>query len=326
MTRIKLNKQNLEDNPNLAGYIDQDIFDEYFDPAEDIIIRDEVGNIEPNSKRKYGDELATKDLNEFEVEEVKPIAPPNGLIDGKPWNDFLIQRKKDEFEAAIKQHLEENFVNIEDEVPVLDDRIKNDPQVVGYMDKEQQNLIYKIAIGNKVEEYRKEMPQGSILGVLDIGSGRCDMFTYLRENHPGEMSYVGVDNNPIMVQTSHETLPDDFVNSGGVIQQDWFSLTDEFEPDEFDWTFCIGSLNVNYGTGPKDKWDKFLETVKIGLYYAKKGVSLILLHSDPTGNYQDFPIPICIDKIMEFYPNNRFEVSYKDTEFIYKVDILKENW
>jgi len=290
MTRIKLGKKSLDHNPNLGGYIDTEIFDEndLKNINHEIPIKDELGNIEPNSEIQFGDNLSTVDLSELATTKTQDIG------------------------------IEEN-----------NNYLTEDPQVVGYMDLEQQELIYEIALKHKIPELDLLSNKYVIIGVLDLGSGRSDIYRYLTNENLVQVRYVGVDNNPIMIKNAlkkNPTLNDENYNYDKVLKQDWFSLTDEFEPEEFDWSFCIGSLNIDYGTGPKDKWDKLLETIKIGLHYSKKGICLILLHSDPTGNYQDYPIPLAIDKIMEFYPNNKFEVTYSDTEFIYKLDVLKEKW
>lgn len=184
----------------------------------------------------------------------------------------------------IETGLEEPATTLDElQIP---DYIKYDPEIVGYPDDDFQRQIYESVLSNI----------GLNDTVVDFGCGRGDFGKYLPPTN-----YVGFDRNEILIKAGKELYPQldlrcsDYMNSNAPC----------------DHTVVIGTLNNFDG---QDKWERFKNTLEVGLALSSKSVIFVLQRSVELEGYCDFPIEQTIPLIPSNLP---FKVDYTKFEDIY---------
>lgn len=192
--------------------------------------------------------------------------------------------------------------DIENDNTVLEEqkyepRLYEDPEVVGYHDKDFQNSVYNFALHGLSLENQS---------ILDLGCGRGDFTTQIDSNF-SNYDYVGVDMNPMFIDIAKEKYSKSNVN---FVQDNWFGyLTDSKAADnKFDWIFSIMSYTVNYGTD--NPTGDLYEMINDSMGISNNGMVLILtcnleepflsFNGEFVGKLFDLYPKIAIDKL-DFY-------------------------
>jgi hypothetical protein len=195
----------------------------------------------------------------------------------------------------------------------IPDYLKHDAEVVGFADEQNQVDIYNYALAGT-------LPLVGTSRVFDVGAGRGDLYHHIVKNYGDslDISYSGVENNAILCRIGNDRMAED-----GIYVRENFSMKNEdylksdTDLPEVDWTFVIGTLNVNYGYNGS-KWDYLRRMLERSFTHTRTGTVFILLH-DSLGvdQYVDFPIPNVTDLVLEY--GRAFSVDYVKFPAIYKL-------
>lgn len=195
-----------------------------------------------------------------------------------------------------------------------------DSQIVGYVDEQQQQAVYRFAQHGLELNTDPHLLTGITTSILDIGCGRGDFYNFLL-NSGIDVNYTGFDTNPILLNAgrSKYSYPinisnDDFLQpSSHILEQKW------------DWIFSILTLQHPYGKDNIDKWTRLRMLLDTALAVSNTGVVLILNHSALGQDWVEYPIPNVVDLLCEY--NLKFAIDnteeYLISYGIYKVVVFK---
>lgn len=171
----------------------------------------------------------------------------------------------------------------------------NDPEIVGYPDKEFQDQIYDWVLS--------KIPNNE--SILDFGCGRGDINWSRIYDEEGEVSpYYGIDSNEILINVGRKKyeLEDLYLECGDFMQTEL----------KKDWSICVGTLNEDRG---KDKWSYFNQVLSKMISCSNKGCILVLSrNSDNMEGFLDYPF----EELFTHLPSNlAFEIDYSRLVDIY---------
>lgn len=200
------------------------------------------------------------------------------------------------------------------------DYILHDPQIVGYVDQQQQEAVYRFAQHGIELNTDPHLQTGPTTSILDIGCGRGDFYDFLLKSGI-EVNYTGFDSNPVMLNAGHSKYSyplnisnNDFLQpQSSILEQTW------------DWVFSVLTLQHSYGKDNIDKWTRLRMLLDAALAVSTNGVVLVLNHSALGPDWVEYPIPNVVDLLCEY--NLKFAVDYTEDYLIsygiYKVVIFK---
>lgn len=213
-------------------------------------------------------------------------------------NDFFHEINK-----TVANNIDKQFSG-----ELFPDYLINDPEIVGYPDKEMQEEIYEWVI--------ESLPSHNF-SIKDLGSGRCDFYDYMsisygtRINASSGISYHGIDSNPNLCNVAKYKYPN--VN---VINNNYFDVN-----LQTDYTILIGTLNTNNGNS--DKWDNFNKTLIYALNNTNKAIIFVLARNmDGLDGYFDYPFE---ELFQHLHPALKFTIDYSKFEDIYKLVVHIDN-
>lgn len=191
--------------------------------------------------------------------------------------------------------------------------IMNDPEMVGYDDKEQQRDIYDFA----TEELEGEE------SVLDFGCGRGDLHEFLYQKDGETPKYKGVDiNSPLINAGIKKYAPDITIEN-----KDWFDLDSSYKSD---WCVNIGSLCTRYDSSSEDGFKLVTSTLDKMMDLCDTGSVLILFstHMPEEAKEKEF---LLVDpgKILTYALNKygldtgNVILDHSYTDAIFKLTVLK---
>ena len=190
----------------------------------------------------------------------------------------------------------------------LQDYFITDPQVVGYPDEEMQSEIYKWAAANV-------LPIVGSIDIVDIGAGRGDFGTWIRENYPNlTINYDGFEQKSSLVQAGK-------LRGNIGIHNKTFAETDTELSQWNGWAFCIGSINEIY---EPDKWKIFFKILRHSLNWVRDGVVFILNESDT--NYTNYPPAELLTYLKHDFPDIPYQIDSANFNGIYKLVIYNKNF
>ena len=242
----------------------------------------------------------------------------------KSFRDFTVQKivnlkNDDEITESLTEKIMSNSIIVEEDnnISLTDnpDYLKDDPEIVGYYDSEQQENVYFLATKGKLSLSEK-------VSILDFGCGRGDLFNFLK-SYGLPFDYIGIEKSESLVKVGKEKYPD--VN----IVNDSYHLLEIKDEYNSDWVLNIGNLNLNYGYARQsfDKYDEFVNLLDISMHFAKVGVTFVLLEDNLGNNsYIHHPIHEITKLLKERFPMYRYDISYTDIENVYILNILAETW
>jgi|10_taG_2_1085330.scaffolds.fasta_scaffold04571_9 SAM-dependent methyltransferase len=249
-------------------------------PLEETL-EDEGMDIHESNIKTREEAAATAD--DIDVVPEQPPAPQDGYIDNMPIT-----------EEALGD-LDDNY-------------LKSDPQVVGYRDEQEQEIVYDFVASNF------DATQESI---LDIGCGRGDFLRHIREIYQTDIKYHGVDMNKVLIGVAKELDPD-----GEFTASNLFKLDGNYAAD---WVINIGGLSVIYEPVGEDfdQMDALKNTVIKMMELADVGIVVSLLSLNTPDAYDDTylaydPIEVLDWSLNEFGQlggNVRLDHSIADSMF-----------
>lgn len=219
-------------------------------------------------------------------------------------NQIPNPRIQDSTDDVISDEIQNSENNTEEQYP---EYLFIDPEMSGFSDTNIQNTIYNIATYGT-------LPLTGDVSILDIGAGRGDFYDYVKNTYPQlNISFTGYELNPVLVNVGnlkHENA-DDFE----LILDNFLNID---SGKKYDYSFVIGSLNINYGWN--DNWVQIENIIKKAIDVTTKNVTMILLH-DTGGDdaYISYPIPNLTDLLLKF--NVPFSIDYGEIYGIYKLTI-----
>lgn len=198
------------------------------------------------------------------------------------------------------------------EVKEFPDYMFTDSGMVGYFDSTIQEDIYNLSI-------RGTLPLMGNTKILDVGCGRGDFLLHVQRRLPNlSIEYEGVDANEVLVQVGNQKLSQ--LENAEIHLNNY--LDQKFE-DKFNYTFLIGTLNLDYGSDLQP-WENLELMLRKALDDTIQGgkVTLILLNDNGgVDEYLAYPIPNLTDTILKFgFP---FELDYGKIPSVYKITIEK---
>ncbi len=143
--------------------------------------------------------------------------------------------------------------------------LRSDPQVVGYKNLEEQEIVYDFVASNF------DATQESI---LDVGCGRGDFLTHIQTLYQADIKYTGIDMNKVLIGVAKEMNP-----------TATFSATNLFKLDgnyASDWVINIGGLSIMYEpvTDDFNQMEGLANTVSKMMELADTGIVITLLSSN----------------------------------------------
>jgi SAM-dependent methyltransferase len=139
------------------------------------------------------------------------------------------------------------------------DYLLNDPRVIGYNNKEEQNLLFGILSQIGVIPSQES--------ILDIGCGVGDYYEYVNQNIDVPTKYLGIDINPNMISLAKQKYPD--------INFETKDLADQTE--RFDFVVASGLFNLKL---TDDMYDYVYKSIDKMYELAKGGVAFNMLSND----------------------------------------------
>ncbi len=252
------------------------------------------------------DELDAEFAPEVDVEEVE-LEP----LEDEEDDDYISDEEWEKMTPAERKAWEENEDSSEEgEDP---DYIMNDPEMVGYDDKDQQRDIYDFA----TEEVESEE------SILDFGCGRGDLHEFLYQKDGETPKYKGVDiNSPLINAGIKKYAPDITIEN-----RDWFDLDSSYKSD---WCVNIGSLCTRYDSSTEDGFKLVTKTLDKMMSLCDTGSVLILFstHMPDEAKEEEF---LLVDpgKILTYALNKygldtgNVILDHSYTDAIFKLTVLK---
>ena len=267
---------------------------------------------------------------EVEEVELEPLEEDDDYISDEEWenmsdeekaqfeaedddedDDYISDEEWDKMSDEEKKAWEEG----EDEAEAGEDPeyIMNDPEMVGYDDKEQQAEIYEFAV--------EEIEQGE--SILDFGCGRGDLHEYLYQRDGEEPKYKGVDiNSPLINAGLKKYAPDIQIEN-----RDWFDLDSSYKSD---WCVNIGSLCTRYDGAEHDNFTHVTKTLDKMMSLCDTGSVLILFSSHMPEEAQEDsfllvdPAKILTHALKEYgLDTGNVIIDHSYTDAIFKITVLK---
>lgn len=240
--------------------------------------------------------------------------------------DEPVQREIGPNEATIEEAIEEERIareNLLSEImqgdesaglyqpPEIPDYLLNDPEIVGYPDKEMQEEIYRWAAEDVI-------PIIGEIAIVDIGAGRGDLDKFIGVHYPElKYSYDGYESNPVLCAAATKL-------KNRVYNKTFASTYDELN-DLGDWAFCIGSLNQAYDfeEHPLSRFERILQH---SINWIKNGIVFILLSDSDDSEYIAFPINSIVHILKEKFPNIPYKIDCSKFNGIYKLTIFNSKF
>ncbi len=255
---------------------------------------------------KLEDLLKPNTLND-PIEEHDPTVTNFDLILNHPgFENSVLQESMREMNNIITDNLNKQITEELDER--FPNYLINDPEIVGYPDKEMQEEIYEWVVSS--------LPKYNF-SIKDLGSGRCDFYRYIMTDFSSLLdsrvgiSYHGIESNPNLCNVAKYKYPD--VN---VINNNYFDVN-----LQTDYTILIGTLNTNEGIN--HKWDNFNKTLIYALNNTNKAIIFVLARNmDGLEGYFDYPFE---ELFQHLHPSLKFTIDYSKFEDIYKLVVHIDN-
>lgn len=150
-----------------------------------------------------------------------------------------------------------------DQQQAIPDYLLHDPRVVGYLTREEQEVIFKALAQIGLDP--------TLHSILDVGSGVGDMYGFLANNLGQPTNYLGIDINPNMISTSQQKYPG--VN---------FTTKDLADMEgEFDYVVSAGTFNLKLAD---DMYDYVYKSIDKMYSICDKGVAFNLLSDRAEGD------------------------------------------
>lgn len=200
---------------------------------------------------------------------------------------------------------------VKNQQPVqIPDYLINDPEIVGYPDLEMQENIYNWVLTELNEYIVNKTP----ISIKDYGCGRGDIYPLIKKFD--NLTYIGYDNNPNIVEVGKQKYP-------GIDIQCVNFITHEQQPVT-DVTFIIGTLNSKDSFSSilkhEDKWEIFNLALMRARSSTTKKIVFILAH-DMYGydEFLDYPLN---ELFNQFNSVTRFKLDYSIYKDIYKLTVI----
>lgn len=180
----------------------------------------------------------------------------------------------------------------------IPDYLLNDPEIVGYPDKEMQDEIYSWV--------SQSIPWGEY-SIKDLGAGRGDFYGHLLSERDNVIpNYIGFEQKQSLVMAGKSKY-----NNIKLVNTDFFTSENETH-----YTVCIGTLNEDHSF---DKWKYFNKTLNYALNSTKVAI-IFVLSSNMEGivGFLDYPIPELVSRLPK---ELRFSIDYSKLEDIYKLTV-----
>lgn len=192
----------------------------------------------------------------------------------------------------------------------IPDYILNDPQQVGYPDKEMQDEIYGWVYDsvNKLADPDTRFRST----ITDFGAGRGDISHWFSGGDA--FKYTGFETNPILVQAGNQKYKESKYIDFTLIQQDFFDSN-----IKSDFTICVGTLN---SIPTENKWGLFRRTMQKALETTEKAIIFVLSNKFDVEGFNDFPFKELFDHL----PNNPFTIDCTKFEDIYMLVIYVDDF
>lgn len=158
----------------------------------------------------------------------------------------------------------------------------HDPEVVGYSTEEDQYNFYRLATSGL------DLNNST---VLDLGCGRGDLAKYLND-HFNNITYLGVDNNPILIEVGKEKYSD----TVALIHSNWNDIAQiqQYLPQS-NFSFNIFGISVKYEQF-EDKMQLLESAIQSALLLSS--VTIFILLTEPSEDYNYYS-PSEISKLLE---------------------------
>ena len=188
--------------------------------------------------------------------------------------------------------------------------ILDDPEVVGFPDKQMQENLYEYATRGVLP---LNLEDNNSLIVVDIGAGRGDFKRFLDMRYPYQISYIGYEINSIHRQAAKQKYEID-------LNATEYSKTNDVRNA---WAFCIVSLHEDYGIYDSNtKYEYFEQLCKVALTNNLLGVVFILFSTDDGTNLISHPPQKILDIVLQFAPDVRYYLDATTFPGIYKLAIF----
>lgn len=194
----------------------------------------------------------------------------------------------------------------------ISDYMLTDPHFVGFESNEQQERIYRLASFGVINN--------TTTSVIDLGCGRGDFGSYIKKVINPDISYTGVDVNPLMERICFTKYAELSNNNLKFIVDNYYNLNSD---TKFDWVFNNINCTIPYGYHNGDKWQQLFDLIDISIEISKVGVVFLLLNDktsyDGFYQYNTGELISYLDK-----KNFRYAVDYSDIYDVFKLIIFKQ--
>lgn len=199
------------------------------------------------------------------------------------------------------------------EKPTIEPYMLESPNFVGYENIEDQEHMYNLCSFGIFNP--------SITSLVDLGCGRGDFGHYVKSTINSNINYIGVDVNPVMINTGNEKYKNKFTDP------DSFKLINANYYDNLeikgDWVVNLTNLTIPYGYHNGDSMEQFKDLLEISLQICEVGCVFMLLNDK-----QQFPgyFQYNIGSLTNYLDQIgvRYAVDYTDKIHIFKLVIFKQ--
>lgn len=198
------------------------------------------------------------------------------------------------------------------EVEEFPDYMFTDSQMVGYHSPTIQEDVYNLSI-------KGVLPIMGNIKILDVGSGRGDFLLHINKRIPNlNVEYSGIDVNEVLTGVGNQKLK--HIESASIVNENYLQY--QFD-DKFNYTFLIGTLNLNYGSDLQ-AWENLELMLRKSIDDTIEGGKVVMVLLNDNGGvdeYIAYPIPNITDLVLQF--NLPFEIDYGKIPSVYKITIEK---